>query len=150
VDDDNIRNALKIQASEAEKFLDSITEEQSLHRYAEDKWTLKEVLQHLIDAERVFAYRAMAIARRDKNSLPSFDENSYAANSHADQRSWQELLAEFVALRKSTEILFDSFSEEDLNSFGIASNKPITTRALGYVTVGHLAHHIHIIKERYL
>ncbi|MDQ6890998.1 MAG: DinB family protein [Bacteroidota bacterium] len=150
VNDDDINNALKTQTPEVEKFLNSITEEQSLHRYAEGKWTLKEVLQHLIDAERVFAYRAMAIARRDKNSLPSFDENSYAHNSHANQRSWQELLAEFVTLRKTTEILFNSFTEEDLNSSGIASNNPITTNALGYVTVGHMSHHINIIKERYL
>ena len=91
VPEEDFKNALKNQSSEAENFLKTISEEQSLYRYAEGKWTLKEVLQHLIDAERVFAYRAMAFARGDKNNLPSFDENSYAANSRANQRSWQDL-----------------------------------------------------------
>jgi uncharacterized damage-inducible protein DinB len=150
VEDQNIKSALKEQMTGAEKFLNSITEEQSFHKYAEGKWSIKEVLQHIIDAERVFAYRAMAFARKDINALPSFDENSYAANSHADSRSWKELIEEFIALRKSTEMLFNSFTEDDLDISGKASNYEITVLALGYTTVGHATHHINLIRERYL
>lgn len=150
VDEDDIRTALKNQRPGAEQFLQSITEEQSFHKYAPDKWSIKEVLQHIIDAERVFTYRAMAFARRDQNVLPSFDENSYADHSHADDRSWSSLVEEFLALRKATELLFNSFSEDDLNNYGNSNHKQITVLALGYTTVGHTAHHLNLIKERYL
>ena len=150
VPEEDFKNALKNQSSEAENFLKTISEQQSLYRYAEGKWSLKEVLQHIIDAERVFAYRAMAFARGDKNNLPSFDENSYAANSRANERSWQDLVTEFATIRRSSEMLFNSFSEDILNFSGTANNHPVTVRALGYITVGHLKHHINIIKERYL
>jgi hypothetical protein len=150
VDEKNINASLKDQADEAETFFNSISEEKSFFKYAEGKWTIKEVLQHIIDAERVFAYRALAFARKDKNNLSSFDENSYAANSHADKRSWKELIEEFSAVRKSSEMLFNSFTEDDLRSTGIASGSEISVLALGYVTVGHAKHHINLIKERYL
>jgi uncharacterized damage-inducible protein DinB len=150
VSEEDLKSALKNQSSEAENFFKTISEEQSFHRYAEGKWTLKEVLQHIIDAERVFTYRALAFARGDKNNLPSFDENGYAANSRANERSWQDLISEFSANRKSSEMLFNSFSEEVLDNSGSSNNHPVTVRALGYITVGHLTHHLNIIKERYL
>ncbi|MDQ2720713.1 MAG: DinB family protein [Bacteroidota bacterium] len=150
VSEDDINTAFKNQTPEAESFFKAITEQQSLFKYAEEKWTIKEILQHLIDAERIFAYRALAFARKDKSILPSFDENGYAANSHANNRGWEELIVEFLAVRKSIEILFNSFSEEDLNTSGKASNYEITVLALGYITVGHAAHHMNIIRERYL
>lgn len=150
VEEDDIKTALVDQKLKAAVFLNSIAEDKSLYKYAEGKWTIKEVLQHIIDAERVFAYRALAFARKDKNSLPSFDENGYAANSHAHNRSWQELIEEFLTVRKSTEMLFNSFTEEDLKSTGIASNSEISVLAMGYTTVGHATHHINIIRERYL
>ena len=150
VQEDTIITALGNQLPKAEKFFSSITEDQSLYQYAEGKWTIKEVLQHIIDAERIFSYRALAIARKDKNVLPSFDENEYAANAHANNRNWKEMIEEFVAVRKTTEILYHSFTEEDLKTSGRASDYEITVLALGYTTVGHASHHINIIRERYL
>ena len=150
VKEDDIKTALKDQTPKAENFFNSITEEQSFYKYAEGKWTIKEVLQHVIDAERIFAYRALAFARKDKNILPSFDENEYAANSNSNIRSWRALIEEFNAVRKSTEILFNSFTEENLKTSGKASDYTITVMALGYITVGHSIHHINIIRERYI
>jgi hypothetical protein len=150
VEEDDINTALKNQTPEAAAFFNSIPEDKSLYKYADDKWTIKESLQHIIDAERVFTYRAMAFARKDRNSLPSFDDKSYAANSHANSRTWKDLIEEFLAIRKSTELLFNSFTEEDLKSSGIASDKEISVLALGYIAAGHAKHHINIIRERYL
>ena len=134
----------------AEIFFQSISEEFSRKRYAEGKWTIKEVLQHIIDAERVFSYRAMCFARKEQHILPSFDENGYAFNSNANNRDWNELIEEFVATRKSTEYLFNSFTDEALNTIGKASDYTITVAAVGFVTVGHVNHHIRIIQERYI
>ncbi|MEP6626838.1 MAG: DinB family protein [Ginsengibacter sp.] len=150
VNEEDLKSALRAQSSDAENFLKTISEEKSFHRYAEKKWTIKEVLQHIIDAERVFTYRALAFARGDKNNLPSFDENGYAANSRANERTWQDLISEFSANRKASEMMFNSFSEEVLDNSGSSNNHPVTVRALGYITVGHLTHHLNIIKERYL
>lgn len=150
VDEGNIRQKLIEQRSKATDFLRSIDMSKLDYRYAEGKWTIKEVLQHIIDAERVFAYRALAFARQDTNALPSFDENKYAQNSHASSRKWEDLIAEFDFVRKSTELLFSSFTEEDLRSTGTASGNEISVLALGYIAVGHVTHHINIIKERYL
>ncbi|MEO7961511.1 MAG: DinB family protein, partial [Ginsengibacter sp.] len=100
--DDDLLTALSQQQIEIEKLGQNVNEEKSLFAYAEDKWTLREVLQHLIDAERVFAYRALAFARKDANILPSFDENDYARYSYATDRAWSSLIAEFLAVRKST------------------------------------------------
>ena len=150
VKEDDLKTAFKNQMPPAEIFLKSISEELSTKKYAEDKWTIREVLQHIIDAERVFSYRAMCFARKDQTILPSFDENSYALNSNANNRAWHELIEEFVATRKSTEYLFNSFTDEALNTVGKASNYTITVGAVGFVTVGHVNHHIRIIQERYI
>jgi len=150
VDDGNILEKLIEQRSKATDFLRSIDVTKLDHRYAEDKWTIKEVLQHIVDAERVFAYRALAFARRDTNALPSFDENLYAQNSHASLRKWEDLVSEFDFVRRSTELLFKSFTEDDMHSTGTASGNEISVVALGYISVGHVEHHINIIKERYL
>ena len=107
-------------------------------------------MQHVIDTERIFNYRSLAFARKEAASLPSFDENSYAANSNANARPWKDLVAELKAVRKTTEQLFDSFSDEVLNNSGIANNKPFTVNALGFTTIGHLYHHKKVIEERYL
>lgn len=150
VEEDDLKTAFKNQSAPAEAYLQTITEEQSLRRYAEGKWSIKEVLQHIIDAERVFTYRAMCFARGEQNILPSFDENIYADNSHADARSWKELITEFAATRKSSEYLFNSFTNDMMNKIGKASNYSISVAALGFVTVGHVTHHLRIIQERYL
>lgn len=150
VEKEDLNSALKNQTYEAEKCFNTITEEQSLYKYAEEKWTIKEVLQHIIDAERIFTYRALAFARKDENILPSFDENNYAANSNANNRNWNELIEEFLTVRKSTEMLFNSFTPENLSTIGKASGYDISVSALAYTTVGHAAHHINIIRERYI
>ena len=150
VAEDDVQLAIKNQAVVAEDFFNSITEEQSTYKYAEGKWSIKEVLQHVIDAERIFAYRSLTFARKDNNTLPSFDEKNYAANSNGNTRAWHELVEEFKALRKSTELLFNSFTKENLNAIGKASDYTITVLALGYIIVGHVAHHINIIRERYI
>ena len=150
VEDHDLSTAITQQTSQAEKLLNSISEEQSHSRYAEGKWTIKEVVQHIIDAERVFTYRALAFARKDSNILPSFDEKSYAAHSGANRRSWKELTEEFLAVRKSTRLLFNSFSAEDLCSTGRASDYETSVAAMAFITLGHAAHHINLIRERYL
>ena len=131
-------------------FLPGISEEQSTHAYAPGKWTIKELLQHLIDAERVFTYRAVCFARKEQATLPGFDEDDYAAASNANARSWESITAEFVAVRKSTLFLYDSFTPEMLARVGKASNHSYSVEALGFILLGHFNHHKKIIEERYL
>jgi len=148
--DDNVVKAIQRNGRNFRKMLKRIPKKKHDYAYAEGKWTIRELFQHVIDAERVFSYRATSIARKDPTPLPSFDENVWAANAQANNRSWKDLLEEFRSLRDANEILFDSFSEEQLRSIGVASNKEINVLALGYIIAGHAEHHLDIIKERYL
>jgi len=150
VKEDDLAKAFKKQTRSFLKFLDEIPKKKRDYRYAEDKWTVKEVLQHIIDAERVFAYRALCFARKDTTPLPSFDENNYAASAKVGNRKWKELVDEFATVRRSTEILFNSFDEEQLDSTGTASGKSVYVMGIGYIIAGHGNHHVNIIKERYL
>jgi len=118
--------------------------------YAPGKWTIKEVLGHLIDTERVFSYRALRIARKDQTPLSGFDHNSFVDHSEANDRSIADLKAEYLAQRQSTILLFKSMTEEMALSVGVASENQISVRALGYIQVGHELHHLDIIKSRYL
>ncbi|WP_152286078.1 DinB family protein [Flavicella marina] len=118
------------------------------YAYQPGKWTPKDLLQHCIDTERIQANRALAFARGDKNVIPGFDENSYAQNTTSNERSIDDLLEEFVEVRKATISLFKSFSDEMLFKDGM-SFKKISVLALGFVIVGHPIHHINILKERY-
>ncbi len=147
---DDLVPALSQQANEFQKFLENIPTDKIDYRYAEDKWSIREVLQHIIDAERVFAYRALCFARKDQNSLPGFDEEDYARNAKADNRSWTEMLAEFRVVRQSTEILFSSFDNEQLETSGIANGKSVYVLAIGYILAGHANHHKRVLEERYL
>jgi len=132
-------------------FFEKIPVEKHDHAYAKDKWTVKQVLMHIIDAERVFSYRALVAARGDdKTELQSFDDNLYAHNVAAGKRSMDSLLEEFKIIRRSAEILFENITEEQSKFEANAGTYPITVRALGYITMGHTMHHINIIKERYL
>lgn len=148
--EDDLPTAFSNQLPVISDLLNSITEERSMYAYDTGKWTLKELLQHMIDTERIFNYRALCIARKEAVSLPGFDENDYAANSNANNRNWKDLIEEFLAVRKSTELLYESFTDEALNSSGISNNNPITVSSLGFITVGHFYHHKKIIEERYL
>jgi hypothetical protein len=132
------------------KFLKNIPAKKRNYAYAEGKWTIGQLLQHIIDAERVFGYRAISFARKDKTPLPSFDENLWANSAQAITRRWEDSVEEFKAVRKSTESLFASLREEDLLFTGTASNHPVNALALGYVIAGHVQHHMNIISERYL
>lgn len=126
------------------------TKEKRSYRYAEGKWTIKEVLQHIIDAERVFAYRALCIARKDATPLPGFDENVYAENCKAEQRKWKDMINEFIAVRLSSESLFASFDDEQSETSGTASGKSIYVAAIGFIIAGHAIHHSKVVKEKYL
>ena len=132
------------------QFIENIPTHKHDYRYAEGKWTIKEVLQHVVDAERIFAYRALCFARKDHTSLPGFDENTYADNSKADKRKWDELVGEFKVVRMASEYMFTSFDDEQLEATGTANNNSVYVLAVGYILVGHCAHHMKIIKERYL
>lgn len=127
-----------------------VDEARSEHRYAPGKWTIKEVVQHVVDAERVFAYRALRFARNDNTALPGFDENAYTPASEAGLRGFHELLAESERLRASSIDLFRSFAPAMLMRRGTASGKIISVGALGWVIAGHAAHHLSIIHQRYL
>jgi hypothetical protein len=150
IKEDELQDAFVQQSELIKNLLLSISEQKSMFSYEDNKWTLKEVLQHLIDSERVFSYRAMCIARNEKAVLPSFDENDYAKMSSANRRTWESLCAEFVAVRKSTLFLYDSFSEEMFELVGQAGNNPISVKEIGFLIVGHFSHHLSIIEQRYL
>lgn len=149
VKDEDAIAALRNQQEAVDRFFDQLTEDDSKYSYQAGKWTLKEMLQHLSDAERVFNYRALAIARGEQASLPGFDEDSYAANSYANRRPWADLVDEFKAIRKSTVMLYSSFPGNIFDLSGMANNKPITVNAIAFATVGHFAHHMEIIETRY-
>jgi hypothetical protein len=150
VNGDDFRAVMRDQSKTFVAFLTKLPADKIDHAYAPGKWTVKEMLQHIIDAERVFGYRALCIARQEKQSLPGFDENEYADTAKTSGREWQELITEFDYMRRSHEIMFGSFDDEQLNTTGTANNKPISALAIGYVLVGHINHHLKILRERYL
>lgn len=130
--------------------LKDIPNEKLSYAYADGKWTLAELLGHIIDAERVFQYRALRFARNDKTPLPGFDQDEYVPQSNASTRTKQELLEEYRAVRESTILLFKSFDDAVLKRVGVASGSKMSVRAMGFIICGHQAHHLKIIRERYL
>lgn len=132
------------------KFVQDIPMDKFDYRYAEGKWTIKEIIQHLIDAERVFAYRALRFARFDTTPLSGFDENSYIANNSANSRTIMDLLTEFSAVRYATLSLFKSFNTQQLLQEGTASGYNMSVRALGFAIIGHQNHHQTVFEQRYL
>ncbi|HEY8548781.1 MAG TPA: DinB family protein [Vicinamibacterales bacterium] len=125
--------------------------ESRLHaRYAPGKWTVSEVLGHVSDAERVFQYRALCIARGEQQNLPGFDQDEYMAAAPFDRRTWASLLEELKTVRAASVSLFRSFDEAALDRRGVANGNPITVRALGYIIAGHERHHLAVLKEKYL
>lgn len=146
---DNLEDAFTVHQALLMTHLSDLTEEQWEYRYAEGKWSVKEVVQHIIDAERIFGYRALCLARGETVSLPGFDENAYAARSKADERRPTALLDELEAVQRSTALLFRSFDEEQLEASGISNGKSMYVRAIGFICVGHARHHLNILQERY-
>ena len=150
VPENDLMTAFKNQTPVFVNFLNSIPADKINYAYAAGKWTIKEVLQHAIDAERIFCYRALRFARNDSTPLPGFDENLFAENAKADKRNWNDLVEEFKTVRKATEWLYSSFDEDQLNASGVSNNHSNYVLAFGYISIGHSLHHMKIIKERYL
>jgi uncharacterized damage-inducible protein DinB len=133
-----------------ESLLRNLPLEKHNFSYAEGKWTMKELIQHIIDTERIFSYRALCFARNDSTSLPGFDQDVFVENDNANDRDYYDLLDEMAVLRKSSVQLYKSFSDEALLRIGVASENKMSVRALGYLFSGHQIHHLNIVKERYL
>jgi len=150
VSQDNLTSAFQSGTPVFLNFIDSIPATKYDYSYAPGKWTLREMLQHIIDAERIFDYRALRFARKDETPLSGFDHNKYVELSKAANRDWNELKDEFRVVRKSSEYLFGSFDEDQLNAAGVSSNNPLYVLGLGYIVIGHTLHHKRIIEERYL
>jgi hypothetical protein len=150
VQEDDLIKALQVSLEEIHKNLESIPADKMDWAYAEAKWTVRELLQHMIDAERVFAYRAQAFARGEQQNLPGFDENEYAKMANVTARNISEMKEELTALRRSVYFMFKGLTEQDIQRTGIANKNPVTVNALGYIIIGHVRHHFNIIKERYL
>jgi hypothetical protein len=150
VPEGKVLEILEVQIKELEELLADFTEEQLLFRYAPGKWSVKEVIGHMTDTERVMGYRAMRIARGDQTPLPGFQEEEYVKNADFDRLSIQELLGHFSAVRQATIHLFKSFRPEDWLKRGTANGYRISVRALAYIIAGHALHHQKIIRERYL
>lgn len=150
VDDIPVLEALRSHLEENSLFWESITEHLSLKSYAPGKWSIKEVFQHVIDTERIFAYRALAFARGEKAALPGFDHDDYVKHSQANKRPWLQLLAEYKTARQNTLSLFASFEQEQLDKRGTASDKEASVLSLGYIIAGHDSHHRKVVEEKYL
>jgi DinB superfamily len=141
---------LAAQAGETTAILREVSDERSLYRYADDKWSLREVLGHINDCERLFVGRAFWFARGFETPLPSFDQHVANAHSDAHNRQWKSHVEEFTVVRESTLAFFSSLPKESWDRRGIASDNPFTVRALAFITAGHAAHHMAIVKARYL
>ncbi|HJV18836.1 MAG TPA: DinB family protein [Sediminibacterium sp.] len=150
VDADNLQQAVEKYAQPLISFYSKLPQEKADYRYEAGKWSLKDLLQHVIDTERIMSYRILRIARNDSTPLPGFEENDYAVSANAAARSFDSLKEEFIALRKSTDLLLQSFAEEQLNNAGTASGYRATANGIGYIIFGHMLHHKQVIEERYL
>lgn len=143
------RTELLAQRSRLLGRLSSLSDEQAHFRYAPDKWSIKELVGHLADCERVFAYRLLTIARGDRTPLPGFDENDYARAAHAHERPFTNLLHEWTVVRDGTVTLARGLAEADWRAQGTANDAPTSARALLYVILGHTEHHLNVLAERY-
>ena len=147
---DDIVTTLTKQLDEANQFLSTITEEKSLHQYADGKWTIRQVLSHINDGERVFLHRAFWFGRSFPDALPSFDQDISVVVAQGNNVAWRNHLEEFRNVRQATLSFFRNLPEEGWSRSGVASDNPVTVRALAYIIAGHLEHHLKVIKERYL
>lgn len=147
---DDVISVLEKQITSTVSLLNSVSEEKADYAYAEGKWTIKEVVGHMIDTERIMAFRALAIARGEKQPIPGFEQDDYVNAANFNRLSIKDLTEEFEAVRKSNIFLFKSFDEIDLNKRGIASGNEITVLALIFIIAGHELHHLKILKEKYL
>jgi len=149
-DDGLLLKHLERNFKKTKSFILSIPRNKLDYRYAPGKWNIKEILVHIIDDERIYAYRALRIARNDKTPLPGFEQDDYVPFSRANERRLKDIFEEFETVRKATISLLKSFKEEDFLRMGFANNHGVSVRALAYHLAGHELHHVNIIKERYL
>lgn len=145
-----LADLLAAQIRDTQQVFAGMSETRALHRYAPGKWSIKEVVGHLADSERVFSYRAMRIARGDETPLASFDETAFVPPGRFDARTLTELVAEFTAVRQATVALLRGLPQDAIARRGTASGKTVSVRALAYIIAGHERHHVKILKERYL
>lgn len=146
----DVRETLRTQLGDTLGLFQGISEEQSLHRYAPEKWSIRQVLSHCNDTERVFVYRALWFARGFDSPLPSFDQDIAVIGAAADERSWSSHIEEFHAVREATITFFENLPDDAWMHRGIASGNSFSVRALAYISAGHLAHHVAILRSRYL
>jgi len=149
VKSDAALDALVALSNSTPRYLGTISESRSAHRYAPGKWSVKQTVGHICDVERVFAYRALRIARSDATPLPGFEENDYVANGNFDDRPFSDLVLEFRAIRSASIALFGSLSEEAHGRRGTANNATVTPRALAWIAAGHELHHLGLLRDRY-
>lgn len=147
---ESIHDIIGSHADTLANFFQSIPDDKASYAYGEGKWTVKQVLQHLIDTERVFVYRALCFARLQAAPLPGMDENAFAEHANLDQRSLAQIKEELIELRKSTNLFLQSLTGDDLKRKGNASGNDLTVNAIAYIIFGHLIHHKKILEERYL
>ena len=150
VPDGDIVETLRRDTPETIAFLRSIPESKLSHRYAPDKWSVKQVVGHLADGERVFQYRAFRFSRADATPVPGFEENLYVANAPFDDVPMPDLIDEFESLRRASIHLFSNLTEEAMARRGVANDAGISVRAIAFIIAGHVSHHIQVLKERYL
>jgi uncharacterized damage-inducible protein DinB len=150
VKDGSLIKQLKQSLETTLELIKPLSEEQLNFRYQEDKWSAKDILVHIIDDERIYCYRALAFARNDKTNFPGFEQDDYAKFSDTKERSTENILAEYEAVRIATTTLFEGFSKIALKRIGTANGNNTSVRALGYHILGHELHHIEVLKKRYL
>jgi hypothetical protein len=149
VGESDVVPAMEAQALDLRARLDALTEQQAGFRYAPGKWTPREMLGHIIDCERIFAYRALCLARSESQALPGFEQDDYAAVAGHDRIALTELVDEFAALRASHILMFAHFDDQAWSRMGVVNGNPTTAKAMAYVIVGHARHHVNILRERY-
>lgn len=150
VPDGDVVATLTSQIDDTLAFLRALPAPRAAYRYAEGKWSVKEVVGHIADAERIFAYRALRIARGDETPLPGFDQDPYVRAANFDARSLLALASELESVRRATLTLLRSMDDESLRRRGVASGAPVTARALAYIIAGHERHHMEILRTRYV
>ncbi len=149
VPEPDIAAAMREQVLHVRRVAAVVTLEKETYRYADGKWSIREVVGHMIDAERVFGYRAFCISRKEGAPLPSFDENSYVAQSLYDQRPLSDLLEEFAVLRNANLAFLRRLSDSQWKNVGTASSSTVSVRALVYIMVGHVRHHLNVLRDKY-
>lgn len=149
VPEDDVLEAMQQQSSETQKLLASLDEQRASYRYEADKWSVKEVIGHMADAERIVGYRALAIARGETQPLPGFDEDEYVRNASFDTWKLGDLSEEYALVRRTNIVFFKNLPPEAWDRRGTANGAPVSVRGLAYVIVGHERHHLRVLRERY-